>query len=354
MKEPTGKINTEYKGGVDRGKFIGRDTDRVELWRVAPRSVPFAIGLTPSDICNFRCNYCNQSTEAGIRDAQILKWDDFITLTHQIEDLLEVGTDDLKIIRMIGNGEPLINKKLPEMIGYLAEKKYAPRIEVTTNGSLLTHEYADALIDAGLTRLLISVQGNTTKKYKEICGFNMDMEKFIDQISYFYEHRKQCTLFVKTVNVALDGTSDEQLFYDIYSNISDIVSIENVMDACADVDYSTVTDRDVKHVTRYGGELKEKKCCDTLFMFLNIHSNGDADCCGCKYPPLYIGNVYKNPIKELWNGKMHKEIMMKHLRGRRDDISLCSNCASIESYGTFPEDNLDGHLEEILDRVKNL
>ena len=99
-------------------KGIGRDANRVELYKVVPRSVPFAIGITPSDICNFRCNYCNQSTKAGIKDAQILKWEDFIIQAQQIEELLEKGTDDLKLIRLIGNGEPLVNKKLPDMVRF--------------------------------------------------------------------------------------------------------------------------------------------------------------------------------------------------------------------------------------------
>ncbi len=332
----------------------GRDTNRVELYRVVPRSVPFAIGITPSDICNFKCNYCNQSTVEGIKDAQILKWEDFITITQQIEDLLEKGKDDLKIIRLIGNGEPLVNRKLPDMVAYLSEKKYAKRIEVTTNGSLLTHEYSDALIDAGLTRLLVSVQGTTKEKYKEICGYNIDIDKFVDQIKYFYEHKKQCGLYVKTVDVALTGNDDEKKFYDTYKPICDVVCVEKVMNACADVDYSKVTSEDINHVTRYGGEFKKKICCDTLFMYFNIHSNGDVDCCGCKYPPLYIGNVYNTPISQLWNGERHKAIMLKHLMGRRCDIDLCSKCSSIDSFDSFPEDNLDEHLDEILKKVELL
>lgn len=337
-----------------KNEVIGRDSNRVELWRVVPRSVPFAIGITPSDICNFRCNYCNQSTKAGIKDAQILKWENFIDICNQIEELLEKGQDDIKIIRLIGNGEPLVNKRLPDMIAYLSEKKYAPRIEVTTNGSLLTHDYSDALVEAGLTRLLVSVQGTSDDKYKEICGYNMDMEKFTEQIAYFYQHRKQCGLYIKTVDVALEGEEDRKNFYDTYRDICDVVCVEQVMDACADVDYSSVTDKDMKHVARYGGFFKEKICCDTLFMYFNIHSNGDVDCCGCKYPPLYIGNVYQTPIKELWNGKMHKEYMLKHLQGKRKDIPLCSKCASIESFDTFPEDNLDEHLNEVCAKVMNL
>lgn len=331
----------------------GRDANRVELWRVVPRSVPFAIGITPSDICNFKCNYCNQSTKAGIKDAQILEWDDFITITHQIEDLLSSSVDDLKIIRLIGNGEPLINKKLPDMIAYLSDKQYAPRIEVTTNGSLLTPEYSDALISAGLTRLLVSVQGTTVEKYRKVCGFSIDIDKFIDQISYFYHHKKQCALYVKTVDIALDNDDDKKKFFDTYTKISDTTCVEHIIDVCSDVDYSTISSNDVKHVSRYGGAFRKKICCDTLFMYLNIHSNGDADCCGCKYPPLYIGNIYQTPIRDLWNGKVHRSIMLKHAQGKRNDIACCRDCC-IDGYSSFPEDNLDDHLREVYEKVVRL
>ncbi|SDI90649.1 4Fe-4S single cluster domain-containing protein [Lachnospiraceae bacterium G41] len=332
----------------------GRDLNRVELWRVVPRSVPFAIGITSSDICNFRCVYCNQSTIEGIKDAQVLTWDNFILIINQIEDLLKNGKDDLKIIRFIGNGEPLVNKKLPDMIRYISEKKICNRIEVTTNGSLLTNKMSDQLIDAGLTRLLISVQGTSSKKYQDICGFNIDYDRFVDQIKYFYDNKGSCGLFVKTVDIALDNSDDEKKFYDTFKPISDVTCVEKIIDACENVDYSSITNKDISHETRYGGSYNEKKCCDTLFMYLNIHSNGDVDCCGCKYPPLYIGNVYDKPISKIWNGEVHKKIMIEHAKGNRGSIDICKNCKSINSFGSFPEDNLDEHLDEIYNRLCKL
>ena len=64
-----------------------------------------------------------------------------------------------------------MNPKLPEMIKYLSDNNMSDRIEVTTNGSLITHGLSDRLIDAGLTRLLISIQGTTVQKYKKNLRF---------------------------------------------------------------------------------------------------------------------------------------------------------------------------------------
>ena len=337
------------------GDAIGaRDNNRVELWKVAPRSVPFALGLAASDICNFKCIYCGHSTPKGIKDARILTWDDFLIIAHQIEELLESGKDDLKIIRFIGNGEPLVNKLLPDMVRYISERKYTSRIEVTTNGSLLTHEVSDALLDSGLTRLLVSVQGTTSKKYKEICGYNLDYDKYLEQIAYFYQHKKECGLYVKTVDVALEDKDDEQTFLEMFKPICDMVCVEQLMNGYSDVDYSFITAKDVDHVARYGGDYKTKVCCDTMFMYMNIHSNGNVDCCGCKYPPLFIGNIFNTPLNKIWNGDVHKMMMEKHLQGKRQEILCCSDCASIESFNTFPNDNLDAHLKEVLERVQRL
>lgn len=316
-----------------------------------PRKIPFALGITPSDICNFRCNYCNQSTEAGIADAKILSWEDFIILANQIEKMINSTEERIKVIRLIGNGEPLINKRLPDMVRYIKEHDFADRIEVTTNGSLLTHQMSDALIDAGLTRLLISVQGVTKDKYKKICGYQIDYDKFLEQIEYFFSCRKNCKLYIKTVDVALENEEEKNIFIKMFSPISDYLSVENIMRACADVDYETVTSKDIDSTTRYGLQLVKKVCCDTLFMYMNIHSNGDVDCCGCKYPPLYIGNAYKEELMSLWNGKKHREIMIKHLMGKRFEIPLCSECSSIEHYNGFEEDNLDLYRNEVLKKL---
>lgn len=339
---------------------IGRDTSRVPLHEVVPRVVPFAIGISVSDICNFKCVYCNQSTEAGIKDARVITWDDFIKTTNQIEELVKWGKEkggdnELKIIRFIGVGEPLVNKMLPDMIKYLSERKLTKRLEVTTNASLLTKEMADKLVDSGLTRLWISIQGLTAERYREVCGYNLNMENYIDQIKYFYEiSRGKCELFIKTVNISIKSDAEERMFYDIFEPICDSASIENIIESNADVDYSEMIPEKQRNKTRYNTPIKKRYCCDTLFMYMNIHSNGKIDACGCIYPPLFIGDMNEKSLKEIWNGEYHKEVMIKHLSKRRCEIGVCSKCNSIEHQNGFSEDDLDPYLEEVLKKVEVL
>ena len=342
---------------MERKKNIGRDVNRIPLYTVVPRSVPFSLGIAASDICNFKCNYCNQSTPQGIKNARIIPWEDFLILAEQIKDLSDFGKEhgeDIKNIRFIGNGEPLINKRLPDMIAYLKQLGVSKRFEVTTNASLLTHEMSDRLIESGITRLLISIQGVNSERYKDICRYNMDMDKLIENIAYFYKNKNKAEVYIKTVDISLKSDEETKLFYEMFEPICNEINVEKIMNACADVDYSKITDNDLSKTMRYGQEFKKKICCDTLFMYMNIHSNFNVDCCGCIYPPLFIGNAYKLPLKEIWNGEKHREVMKLHLQGKKDSINMCKNCSSINSYNGFIEDNLDEHLKDVLERVCKL
>lgn len=153
----------------DKSYAIGRDLNRVPLYTVVPRSVPFAIGIGPCDICNFRCNYCAQSI-GTVKDARVLQWDEYLSIIDQIKELIDGTSDRIKIMKFIGNGEPLINPKTPDMVKIAVDNNLADRYELTTNGSLLTHEISDRLLEAGLTRLLISI-----KKYISLLGLKNEV-----------------------------------------------------------------------------------------------------------------------------------------------------------------------------------
>ena len=329
-----------------------RSENRQELFKIVPLKVPFSIGIAPSDLCNFRCNYCNQSTPAGIKDARILPWDDFQVILKQIIDLCH-GGEKTKIINLIGNGEPLLNKDLPKMVQALRDSHVSDRIEVTTNASLLTPNLSEALIEAGLTRLIVSIQGIDEAAYKRTCQYTINFNRLLENLQYFYNKRKECALFIKTVNTVLCGKEEENTFYNLFSPMCDNIYIENTMEACFDVDYNKIIGDNLGRVSRYGNKVQYRICCDSLFTSVNIQSNGDVGVCGCRYPNLMIGNVFQMPLSEIWNGDIHKKIMKLHLEGMRETITDCRDCASIREY-SLPEDNLDDHLEEILERVNQL
>lgn len=331
----------------------GRDENRTPLWQVVPLPVPFSVGITVSDFCNFKCIYCNHSIPNAIKNPKMMSYDMFLEIAAQLEEFYtEHGNICTKNLRMWGYGEPLMNKELPRMIRYAREHALSDRVEITTNASLLTHEISDALIDAGLTRMIVSVQGVTEEKYKNTCGYTIDYPRMLDELAYFYAHRRNCKVFIKTVDVALANTKEHKAFYEMFSPVCDEMGIEHVFAAFEGVDYDSICPES-DGTTRYRYEYNEKLVCDSLFSLINIQTNGNVDCCGCKYPPLPIGNIHRSRLKDMWNGEIHRKYMQLHLTGHYREIPACDGCGSMQFNG-HPMDNLDGHRDYVLQKVQGL
>ena len=115
------------------------------------------------------------------------------------------------------------------------------------------------LIDSGLDRLCVSIQGVSENKYKEISQVKIDYENLREELGYFYRYsRGKCKLHIKTVNIALDDGEDE-IFYQHFGIISDTCYIDNVIPLFQNVDYSDM----VKDVSKdlYGNTIKNNEWC---------------------------------------------------------------------------------------------
>jgi len=106
--------------------------------------------LAVTDRCNLRCRYCMPAagTALGERD-EILSLDELIRLGALFADL------GVRSFRITG-GEPLVRRGVTTLIKALRSLPSAPEVLLTTNGLLLA-DNLDALIDAGLERVNLSL-----------------------------------------------------------------------------------------------------------------------------------------------------------------------------------------------------
>lgn len=86
-------------------------------------------------------------------------------------------------------GEPTMNPDLPAMIACLKRLGVAKEITMFTNGILLTPELGEELIDSGLTRLRVSIEGVRDRRYEELCGVKVQYQKIVENIADFYAYK---------------------------------------------------------------------------------------------------------------------------------------------------------------------
>lgn len=117
--------------------------------------------LSVTDLCNLRCKYC--MPEKGIckkNHEDILSEDEMVMAVQAAASL------GIRKIRITG-GEPLVKKNLLSICERVGKIPGIDEVCVTTNGVLL-EEYAQGLINVGVSRLNISLDTLNAEKYKEI------------------------------------------------------------------------------------------------------------------------------------------------------------------------------------------
>lgn len=323
--------------------------NRVELQKVIPLETPFLLYIDPSSLCNFKCQFCPTGYKSMVERAgykrQILDMD----LFKKIIDGLAAFQEPLKVLRMNKVGEPLVNTNIAEMVSYAKNSGRVAYVDFATNAGLLNEKLSDKLIAAGLDRLNISIEGVNSEHYKKFCGVNVDFEKMVEQIKYFYEHRGNCELVVK---IPSNYISEEDIhkFKEIFGDICDRIFVENLTSIWPNFNINDESeDIRVSDESQYGGEIKNRKVCSYIFYSMAVNADGTVSaCCPDWEEKLIIGDLNKNSLYEIWNSEKLKELQYQHLQGKRFENEVCANCGHIKYCQV---DDIDDYAEEILNNM---
>ena len=132
------------------------------------------------DRCNFRCPYCMPEDEYP-RDHEFLSKADRLRF-EEIERLARIFVGvGVRKLRLTG-GEPLLRRDLPELVRQLAAIPGAADLAMTTNGSLLAGK-ADALREAGLSRITLSLDTLDAETFRAMSGGRGDVDTVLAAIA---------------------------------------------------------------------------------------------------------------------------------------------------------------------------
>lgn len=319
---------------------------RMKLADVLPLATPFVIQIFPIYTCTFKCNYCIFSLAREQRHFISDKVTMDFNLYKKCIDEIAQFPDKVKVLRFVGIGEPLLHKNIVDMISYAVVCNVAHTVEILTNASLLTPAMSDALIASGLTRLVVSLQGTTKEKYRQVGGVDIDFEKFIGNLRYFFECKNKVHVYFKIVDSALDGKEDEQRFYQVYGDLCDTMAIEYAVPIHAGINYGNVLKRKDQDVTQFGLPVTEVKICPQPFFHLQINPDGKVvPCYSFEYPDI-MGDCNNETVNAIWNGKKFQHLRRMMLNGSENVCETCANC-NIIKYRMFPEDVLNDDGERL-------
>ncbi|MCI8971856.1 MAG: radical SAM protein [Oscillibacter sp.] len=298
---------------------------RTRLEEVVPRRAPFVIYLDPCGACNFKCNFCpcNISGERAAERHAVMSWE----LFEKIAADLDAFEGQVSVINLYGFGEPLLNPRIADMVRVLKENHCCREVRITTNASLLTEEKSWALIEAGVDLVRVSVEAISTEGYQELCGVKIDFSEIVRNIETFYRISVRgggtSKVSAKIVSAALKTEEDKKRFSEIFSPITNFYYVEEIEPIWSEFEEMKMPSGGLADRCYQAGERRE--ICSMPFTDMCIHSNGivGACCSDWKFATEY-GDVNREHLSEIWNGKRHREFQCAMLA--RKPIPFCAAC----------------------------
>ncbi len=314
---------------------------RLVLGKHIPLATPFVVYLEPSGYCNLRCSFCPQSLETTELKKDLMSLELFKKLIDDLSDF----PDKVKLLRVCGNGEPLMNKDIVKMLQYAKEKKAAERIELISNGTLLTADLIRNL-PRFADRIIISIEGLCSEDYRRITNRNINFQNLLDKINDLYTHRGECIIHIKIHNEAVPSESKKRTFLNMFSDICNEIYIEKLVPMWPEFDIAYSANK-----FRYGGKVTKRQVCAQIFKGMQVQADGEVvPCCVDWKRVNVIGDITKNSLFEIWNGERLKRLRIGHLLGNKDKIEPCKDC-TMNDYCDV--DNIDKYAEECIQRLKN-
>lgn len=340
--------NISYIGWSHRWE---KENPRCDLKYKLPLDTPFSIQIDPSNLCNFRCEFCPTGhpdllQDVGRAKGQLMEW----SLYCKIIDDIQKFPRPLKVLSLYKDGEPLLNPRLPDMIRLAKEKKIAHKIVVLTNASLLTREKSRDLIDAGLDVIRISVEHAHDEGYRRLTKTFGNYRQIVDNVTALWEEkqRAQSSLFIaaKLIDIALDP-SDLSRFQTDFSPICDEIGRTTAQGWSHSELFDFTLGSNPTVALDGATPLKtDRICCPFPFYTMAVNANGLVSPCSDDWSQKAIlGDTRTEGIFNIWNGVRMQHFRSHHLHAQRHVYEACRHCQKIT--GVAMDCDLDSDLARL-------
>ena len=276
---------------------------------------PTHLEIETVNACNARCPMCT-----------IADWErGFAPMTdglfEKIATELDEHADTIKRVSLYRDGEPLIDKKLPDRVARLKQGGINS-VAIATNVSLLDEAKAKDLLTAGLDLVIMSIDSLDKETFERI-RVRLVFEEVLENTLRFIELRDQIRpeteIWVRMIRQ--DGNRDEWPAYnDFWSprlSEKDRVYSHNIHNWGSQL----------KGFAPISRSFEPSLPCVALWSLLVVFCNGDVPLCNVDFNNKFpTGSVLTNSIQEVWQSKILQQRRNLHMTRRKADISLCDNC----------------------------
>lgn len=302
--------------------YVSRILNKPVSW-----GLPLCISIEPTTACNLRCPECPSGLRSFTRPTGNLK-------LNQFKKWIDPVKDSLWSITFYFQGEPYINPQIHEAI------KYASNAGIytmsSTNGHFLNSEQSEKIVDSGLDRLIISIDGTTQEIYESyrIGGNLMNVLDGVQNLIAARTKLNSKTPFL-VIQFLVVRTNEHQI-PEIYK-LAKRLGVDEVKLKTAQIyDYqdgsSLIPEQEIysryKKMDdgRYALKNKLNNHCWKLWNAPTITWDGKVvPCCFDKDAKHVLGELEEESLETVWRNIRYAEFRKKLMHSRKA-IDICTNC----------------------------
>lgn len=280
-------------------------------------SFPIHLDIETTEDCNLKCVMCVHGI-TGVPNTGMIKME---FAKEMIDQAVAGGT---KSIKFNWRGEPALHKGLEELVAY-AKKKGILEVQINTNGIPFIPKRIEALIDAGLDRVIFSMDGATKETYEKI-RVGASYERLMKNIRAFYDMREakgRSKPFIRIQMVRMKDNQDEvDKFFEMWKGIADDIAVKDV------------TDRGQGNEVYVGEQVTVgRRRCNQPWQRMIVARDGKVFPCCSDWDRTYeIGDAKTEGLKSIWKGDRMEALRDLNRQKRLDEADPCKNCFVISSY----------------------
>ena len=303
--------------------------ERLELMQDFPLHLDFEIRYG----CNLRCPMCVVSLSATERGE--LEHPQEHLNREQFRKLLEDGVRrGLRAVSLNGNNEPLLTPNLHE---YVRAAKEAGVLDIMfhTNALLLTEDISAKLLDAGLTRIMFSLDAINKETYDRI-RIGSDFGRVMCNINYFLELKRTRGLRLPLTRVSFveSKVNEDELaeFIAYWKDRVDFLTIQQFFNffagrkEAATVEKTFRIRRDQTTGKQAVDPLMVK--CPQPYQRLFVRNDGNVFACCSQFqePENLMGNIHESSLHEIWNSERMREFRARTNASPDEQNAVCRKC----------------------------
>jgi len=301
------------------------------LGRTRLRNPPYYVNIEPNNVCNLRCSICSMdgSRSNGFMDSTLFR--------RVADDAAAAGVTE---VRLFLGGEPLLHPEIAEFVRYAEGVGLITCIH--TNAVRLDESMSAALLDAGLSQISFSFDGETPEEYERVrVGAHFD--QVLCNILRFLEMKKARGLSLPETTLQMIRPADppERSIKTGKRSRASRRKVRSAAPPCVGRRFSDLfEDLPLDHWLvlpphNWAGELKGVEehrgrfyfRCQALWQSLSVAWDGSVLlCCGDLNGRIVLGDLRIDTVMKVWNSPRMVEIRTRHLRAGTPKCSLCGAC----------------------------